>query len=271
MTDTALADFCAARYADGAAPSTLSTYMACVSGMAKAGGLANPVGPHTRAVLAGMRRQNAERSDGNAGRGQAFGLSYDDVTLLCRHESALGTLTALRNATLLSVMSDALLRVSEAVALTVADVSIEGDGTGSVLLRRSKTDQEGLGAVLHLKQRSARLITRYATAGDLTSGPLFRRMRRGDTLTASGLTPHSARRIIQSVFTRWQAYTSSEGASARVTGHSLRIGTAQTLVRLGASLPELQQAGRWSSARMPAHYTRRERASRSAVARLLPD
>ena len=45
-----------------------------------------------------------------------------------------------------------------------------------------------------------------------------------------------------------------EGAS----GHSLRIGTAQELVQRGASLVELQNAGRWTDSQMPAHYTRKQ-------------
>ena len=53
-----------------------------------------------------------------------------------------------RDAALIQVMSDALLRVSEAVALDVADVQRQVDGT--VTVRSSKTDQEGRGHVRFL-------------------------------------------------------------------------------------------------------------------------
>ena len=52
--------------------------------------------------------------------------------------------------TLISVMRDAMLRVSEAAALTWSDVATEADGTGRLLIRQSKTDAEGEGAVAFL-------------------------------------------------------------------------------------------------------------------------
>ena len=48
---------------------------------------------------------------------------------------------------LISLMRDAMLRVSEAAALTWRDIVIEADGTGRLLIRRSKTDSDGEGAV----------------------------------------------------------------------------------------------------------------------------
>ena len=58
------------------------------------------------------------------------------------------------------------------------------------------------------------------------------------------------------------------GIAGRVSGHSLRIGSAQTLAEEGASLVELQTAGRWWSPSMPGRYVHGQEASRGAVARL---
>ena len=44
-------------------------------------------------------------------------------------------------------MRDGMLRVSEAAALTWSDIESDPDGTGRLLIRRSKTDPEGSGAV----------------------------------------------------------------------------------------------------------------------------
>ena len=54
-------------------------------------------------------------------------------------------LAGLRDAALIAVASDALLRVSELAELEVGDIDF---GTGTVTVRKSKTDQEGEGAVL---------------------------------------------------------------------------------------------------------------------------
>ena len=51
-----------------------------------------------------------------------------------------------------------------------------------------------------------------------------------------------------------------------LTGHSGRVGMARDLVAFGASVSAVQVAGRWKSARMPAHYARAELAGRGAVA-----
>ena len=56
--------------------------------------------------------------------------------------------------------------------------------------------------------------------------------------------------------------------SVRISGHSLRIGSAQSLALRGASLVELQQAGRWTSPHMPGRYVRGQLASRGPMARI---
>ena len=48
----------------------------------------------------------------------------------------------------------------------------------------------------------------------------------------------------------------------------LGVGSVQSLVGRGATLPEAQLCGRWGTPRMVAHYARAQRAGRGAVARL---
>ena len=97
------------------------------------------------------------------------------------------------------------------------------------------------------------------TAG-IESGPLFRPVpgrRIGETrLGAAAICAVIKRRAKQAGITR------------RVSGHSLRVGAAQSLVAEGASLVDVQVAGRWKSSSMPAYYVRNQEASRGAVARL---
>ena len=56
--------------------------------------------------------------------------------------------------------------------------------------------------------------------------------------------------------------------AAGVAGHSLRVGSAQSLAAAGAGLVELQEAGDWQAPTMPAHYARHQLAARGAVAKL---
>ena len=148
---------------------------------------------------------------------------------------------------LIRLMRDAMLRVSEAAALTWRDVKPRADGTGRLLIRRSKTDAEGQGAVGFLSaptMAALALIRNEETAG----GSVF------------GLRPNQiSARIKQAA----QAADLGDGFS----GHSPRVGMAQDLARAGTELPSLMNAGRWRSPAMPAHYTRNESAGRGAVAR----
>ena len=61
------------------------------------------------------------------------------------------------------------------------------------------------------------------------------------------------------------------GIEDRVSGHSLRVGAAQSLVAAGASTAELMQAGRWTDAATATRYAANEPAGRGAVARYFED
>ena len=162
---------------------------------------------------------------------------------------------------MVALASDGLLRVSKVVAVQVEDIAAKADGSGRLTVHRSKTDQEGRGTVLYLGEATMRRLAAWREATGIHAGPLFRRIRQGDHVEASAITARAARSIIQ---TR----AAEAGIEGRVSGHSLRIGAAQSLAAAGAGLVELQQAGRWDSPLMPAHYARGQLAARGAVARL---
>ena len=147
---------------------------------------------------------------------------------------------------LISLMRDAMLRVSEAAVLSWGDIEPEADGTGRLVIRRSKTDAEGKGTVAFLStptMAALALVRNKATADD----------------SVFGLRPNQlSARIKQAA----QAAQLGDGFS----GHSPRVGMARDLARAGVELPSLMNAGRWRTPAMPAHYTRNESAGRGAVA-----
>ena len=134
--------------------------------------------------------------------------------------------------------------------------------TGRLTIGHSKTDQEGDGAVLFVGAPTVNRVRAWMSAASIESGPIFRRVRRGDkVIGADELSTRAARDIIK----RRAAAADLEG---RFSGHSLRVGSAQSLAAGGASLVEMQTAGRWQSPSMPGHYARGQLAARGAVARL---
>ena len=175
-----------------------------------------------------------------------------------------GSVAGLRDAALLAVASDGLLRVSEVAALDVGDVQAEADGSGRLFVGESKTDQEGRGAVLYLGALTVSRVNAWLAAAGHQDGPLFRRVRRGGRVEGDPgrrLSVNAIRRIIRS-------RAAAVGIEGRVSGHSLRVGGAQSLAAGGASLVEMQTAGRWQSPAMPGHYARGQLAARGAVARV---
>lgn len=256
-SDAAIADHLAARHDAGAAPGSIAMTVAAVKAAAKLAGKPAPAGKETARVLAGIRREGRGR-----GRGQVKGLAWaeaDAVAAVAANGGA--TLAGLRDAALVALASDCLLRVSEAVAVQVADVAAEADGSGRLAVHRSKTDQEGAGAVLYVGAATMRRLAAWRDAGEVHDGPLFRRVRRGGHVEGRAITDRAARSIIRD-------RAAAAGIEGRVSGHSLRVGSAQSLAAAGAGLVELQQAGRWDSPSMPAHYARGQLAARGAVARL---
>ena len=91
-------------------------------------------------------------------------------------------LAGLRGAALIAVMSDCALRVSEPLAIDVEDLARREDGSATLLIRRSKTDQEANGAVLYLGQSTMDRIEAWRVAAGVRHGPLVvRLMGRGET------------------------------------------------------------------------------------------
>ena len=147
---------------------------------------------------------------------------------------------------MISLMRDAMLRVSEAAALKWEDLEAWGDGSGRLLLTRSKTDKQGRGAVLYVSAPT--MVRLDSIRGKVT-----------DKDSIFGLSAHQiAMRIKQAA--------ESAGLGSGFSGHSPRVGMTIDLARTGIELPRLMTAGRWSSPTMPALYTRNEAAAKGAVA-----
>ena len=149
-----------------------------------------------------------------------------------------------------------LLRISEAVTVNIEDFEDE-----ALIVRRSKTDQEGEEIALFVCDQTRALFRRYRKAADLTGGALFRTANNNDTLRDTRLSVSGARSAIKSRATQ-------AGLEGWISGHSLRVGAAESLAENGATLVDMQMAGRWKDPSMPAHYARSQIAGRGAVARL---
>ena len=259
IRDGLLAEYITHLFDQGKAPGTISIVVSAVKWFLKHRNGGTPVElPITSATLSGIRREGKDR-----GRGQRNGLTWREVEKICAVQEADGTLRGIRNSAILRAMSDGLLRISEVTELRISDLK---DNT--LRVRFSKTDQEGQGEHLYLCKDTRQIVGEWLERSELTEGYLFRRMTaRGDNLyrdketgEPSHLTDDGVRRVIKSCAAR-------VGLTEKVSGHSLRIGTTVSLAQLGASLVDIQVAGRWKDPGMPAHYARAQFAEKGAIAR----
>ena len=201
--------------------------------------------------MAGIRREGRDR-----GRGQVDGLIWQDVERVCIYAETEGTLIGLRDAAMIRLMSDCLLRISEVVAVKVSDLK------GSTLtLQSSKTDQEGAGETLYVCDNTREILKQYRERAEIRRGAVFRHIRRGGHIQSERLTTVSARRIIQ-------RRARDAGVEGFISGHSLRIGSAVSLAQAGATVVDMQVAGRWKSSQMPAHYAKAGLAEQGVIARV---
>ena len=199
--------------------------------------------------LKAIRRQSEHRER------QVDGLTWSDVERVCAFAEMDKSIAGLRDSALIRLMSDCLLRVSEAVGVDVEDLKDK-----TLIVRSSKTDQEGVGETLYVTSDTRRIINRYRAKAGIEGGALFRRVVRGDHVQPTRLSISGARDAIK----MWANIAGVEGF---ISGHSLRVGSAVSLAQAGASVVDMQVAGRWKSSTMPAHYAKAELAERGAIAR----
>ena len=129
------------------------------------------------------------------------------------------------------LMFDGLLRRSEAAVLTWNDIARAADGSGRLTVRRSKTDPEGAGKVLWISPDTMEALDAIRGESDGDTDPVF------------GLSG-------QQISRRIAAACETAGLGRGFSGHSLRVGAAQTLAGANISLAAIMENGRWQSSRM---------------------
>ena len=141
---------------------------------------------------------------------------------------------------------DTLCRRSELVSLLVKDVKINiknGIETSSILLRKSKTDQDSTGKWLHLSQRAHQALVEWMKELPAGQEYLMIGIDRGGRISLSSLGSGQVNRIYKRIA---KNAGFDELVIERISGHSMRVGAAQDLLNSGASMPIIMQRGRWS-------------------------
>ena len=145
---------------------------------------------------------------------------------------------------LVTVLSDAGLRRSEASSLTWGDVQRWDDGSGRIAVVRSKTDAEAVGAVVAITSAAMDVLDAIRPAGGGEDGKVF------------GLSESQIARRVKAIaraagLSDWEYFSS----------HSGRVGMARRMAQNGAPTHEIERQGRWKQGGgMVGRYTRGESA-----------
>ena len=145
---------------------------------------------------------------------------------------------------LVTVLSDAGLRRSEASSFTWGDVQRWDDGSGRVTVVRSKTDVEAAGAVVAITPTAMNALDAIRLAGVDSAQKVF------------GLSESQIARRVKMIakaagLPDWEFFS----------GHSGRVGMARRMAQNGAPTHEIERQGRWKQGGgMVGRYTRGESA-----------
>lgn len=145
-------------------------------------------------------------------------------------------------------------RRSELVSLDVEDLTFTPDGL-IVLLRRSKTDQEGQGRKIGIPRLShsdacpVNAVRDWLTASSIDSGPVFRPVLCGGRLQADRLSDHSVALVVKRRLPRGKNVE-------KFAGHSLRSGFVTSAAAGGASVKAIMKQTGHRSLEMVMRYMR---------------
>lgn len=229
---------------DAVSVSTLRRRLAAIHKVHRLLKLESPVS-HEEVTIA-MRR--AKRTKPSYQR-QALGLTKDLKDRLIK--ACPDTLTGLRDRALISVGYDALCRRSELIALRIEDLELTQRRGGVVIIRRSKNDPFGTGRRAELSSLTAKYLKAWLSAAKLSSGNVFCKVDRNGYVSERPLHNATVAVIIKK---RAQDARLPREKIKALSGHSMRVGAAQDMMKSGYGLLPIMMAGGWKTADVVGRY-----------------
>lgn len=228
--------------------STLTRRISAISQAHQLAGLKSPThAAAVRALMAGIRR-----AKGTAPAAKAAALTQDIRAMVGTLPSGL---LGVRDRALLLVGFAGAFRRSELVGLNMEDVEFTADGL-VVILRRSKTDQEGEGRKVGIPYGSnpetcpVRSLRAWIEASGITAGPIFRSVTRHSQLQAERLSDRAVALVVK------RSAKAAGMEAAKYAGHSLRAGLATSAAIAGVSERSIMNQTGHRSTAMVRRYIR---------------
>jgi site-specific recombinase XerD len=225
------------------APSTVQRRLYAIRKAHRLLGLSDPT--HDEDINLTFRRVRRSKSVRPK---QAKGMtrSYLDRFLASEPDTPWG----LRNRAMLSLGYELLTRRSELVALRTGDIEERGDGTLRVLIRRGKADPFGAGRIAFTSPSTAQLVRQWVEWRGAEIDWLFCPIYQGKAIDRS-LETTTVKRLVKDAAKR--VGLDPEDIDA-FSGHSMRVGAAQDLLKRGFDTAAIMRAGGWKSVNILARY-----------------
>ena len=247
-----------------ASPEAVASYIAECAGRLKVGSIQrrlNAIAEAHKSVglesptAAGMVRntlKGIKRTLGSAAVQKVPALT-DDIRSMV--DVADAGLIGMRDRALILLGFAGAFRRSEVVGLDTNDCTFNKDGL-TVMLRRSKTDQEGEGRKIGIPYGSnpetcpVRVLQAWLEQTALTNGPVFRSINRHGRMKPKKLSAADVARVVKKLADR-------AGLDAtKYAGHSLRAGHATSAAVAGASERSIMNQTGHRSVQMVRRYIR---------------
>ena len=241
-----VAEYLAARVDQGAGMATLRMACSSIGEAHRLNGRSNPCDSAiVKTAMQGFQRQAADKGIKTK---QAKGLTSEAVATIRGNLNGLVEikLKAALTMAIVSIASEAGLRISEMAALcweSITEDETDSSGGGLISINRSKTDQDGEGAVVAITAAAMQDLERLAGL----------RGNRDPKASIFGLSDRQISRRISGA-------AKAAGLGDGFSGHSGRVGMAQRMTRNQAPIAAVMRQGRWTTTRMVGRYTRNESA-----------
>ncbi len=222
---------------------TIRRRMASISRIHKLARLSDPTTDED--VFLAMKRMHRQKGRFQK---QAYPLTIEVINKLIAVTD--DSIKGYRDRALLRLAYDSMRRRSELCSFKWQDLEITHEGSGILLLRFSKTDQEGFGKRIPLSKETVSALLEWKEKARLKAGKILRGFKYHGQLSDE-LHPSNISKILKSL-----AKTADLEPSIvqSISGHSARVGRAQDLLKDGKSLPQIMTLGGWRSTEIVMRY-----------------
>ena len=238
----------------GTAPATLTRRLAAIKFAHEAAGHESPTALKiVTATLKGIKRDTGaakkQKAPATADR-LAIMLGAIPKALAGKRDK---TLTEKRDRAILLLGFAGAFRRSELAALTVEDLEETEKGL-NITIRKSKTDQEGVGQVVAIPNglylQPVKALRDWLNAAGITTGPIFRPITQWGGVRPVAITDKSIAETVKK-------YAHAAGFNPDdFAGHSLRAGFLTTAAEKGATVFKMAEVSRHKSIETLRGYVR---------------